>query len=267
MAAQVGLSAVAVTDHDSVDGLAEALDAGREFGVEVVPGVEVNIEHDGVPLDLLGYFLGGSPGEGLRSTLEELRHGRDMRNARILERLRDLGYPVDAAELDAIAGGGAVGRPHIAEALRRRGHVVSVAEAFDRFLQRGAPCWVNRSRLSVFEAVRLIRHVAGVAVIAHPGLIRTDAAGLARIVREARRCGAGGIECYHSSHDAATVARALALAKANGLVATGGSDFHGAAKPGVRLGQAAGGRPVPYSVLADLKRRWAAEHAAIRQRR
>ena len=181
LAAQVGLSAVAVTDHDSIDGVAEAAAAGGELGVEVVAGVEINLFHDQLTVDLLGYFPGGPPGASrsggeLRTALIELRRARDERNARILERLAGLGYPIAPEELAAIAGGGAVGRPHIGEAMRRRGYVGSITEAFERFLARGAPAWVDRRRLTLSEAVRLVARADGLAVIAHPGIIRTDAA-------------------------------------------------------------------------------------------
>ena len=262
LAARAGLSAVAVTDHDSVDGVDEALAAGRELGVQVVPGVEINLEHARMTVDLLGYFPGEPPGAELRRALTELRRYRDVRNAQILERLRALGYPVEPEELAAIAGSGAAGRPHIGEAMRRRGYVSSISEAFERFLARGAPAWVDRRRLSLPAAVRLVRRADGVAVIAHPGIIRTDAAGLARLVGEARRCGVSGLECFYPQHDEPTVARCLALAADNGLVPTGGSDFHGQTKPDVRLGCASGGRPVPDAILAGLRARWAQEHAA-----
>jgi hypothetical protein len=261
LAARIGLSAVAVTDHDSVDGIDEALAAGGKLAVEVVPGVEINLEHAQMTVDLLGYFPGEAPGAELRRQLTELRHYRDVRNAQILERLQTLGYPVEPDELAAIAGSGAAGRPHIGEAMRRRGYVASITEAFERFLARGAPAWVDRRRLSLPAAVRLVRRADGVAVIAHPGIIRTDEAGLARLVGEARRCGVGGLECFYPEHDQQTVARCLALAATNGLVPTGGSDFHGQTKPDVRLGCANDGRPVPDAILAGLKARWAQEHA------
>jgi hypothetical protein len=261
LAARIRLSAVAVTDHDSVDGIDEALAAGGKLAVEVVPGVEINLEHAQMTVDLLGYFPGEAPGAELRRQLTELRHYRDVRNAQILERLQTLGYPVEPDELAAIAGSGAAGRPHIGEAMRRRGYVASITEAFERFLARGAPAWADRRRLSLPAAVRLVRRADGVAVIAHPGIIRTDEAGLARLVGEARRCGVGGLECFYPEHDQQTVARCLALAATNGLVPTGGSDFHGQTKPDVRLGCANDGRPVPDAILAGLKARWAQEHA------
>ena len=258
LAARKGLSAVAITDHDTVDGLEEALAAGLRTGIEVVPGVEINAEHQQVTLDVLGYFLSAPPGDELREQLAKLRHYRDVRNAQILERLTQLGYPVSADELAQIAGGEAVGRPHIGEALRRRGYVQSISEAFTRFLRRGAPAFVDRRRLAMGEAVRLLRRSGAAAAIAHPAIIRTDDAGLLRLAREAARLGAVGFECYYSSYSPQTLATCLQLAADFGFVATGGSDFHGDTKPAVHLGAGPGGMPIPYDILASLKKRAAA---------
>jgi predicted metal-dependent phosphoesterase TrpH len=255
LAARKGLSAVAITDHDTVDGLEEALAAGLRTGIEVVPGVEINAEHQQVTLDVLGYFLSAPPGDELREQLAKLRHYRDVRNAQILERLTQLGYPVSADELAQIAGGEAVGRPHIGEALRRRGYVQSISEAFTRFLRRGAPAFVDRRRLAMGEAVRLLRRSGAAAAIAHPAIIRTDDAGLLRLAREAARLGAVGFECYYGAYSKADLRRTLAIAAELGLVATGGSDFHGSIKPDAELGAGPGGAPIPDSVLAELKQR------------
>lgn len=255
LAAEVGLRAVAVTDHDTVDGIEEALEAGRRHGVEVVPGVEINLEHQHVTMDLLGYFLAGCPTAGLRAQLAELRAYRDERNARILARLAELDMPIDPDELAAIAENGAAGRPHIGEAMRRAGYATSVGDAFARYLRRGAPAWVDRRRLSLAEAVRLLRDAGGLPVIAHPGIIRTDHAGLTALVREATRLGVVGLECHYPLHDDATVARCRALCERFGLTPTGGSDFHGAMKPDIHIGRADGGRPVPDVLLEGLRRR------------
>jgi 3',5'-nucleoside bisphosphate phosphatase len=253
LAVEEGLSAVAVTDHDTVDGLGEALAAGERLGIEVVPGIEINLEHDQVTLDLLGYFMAGRPSEELQDELAKLRAYRDERNARILERLDELGYPVTPEELAAIAEEGAVGRPHIGEAMRRRGYVRSIAEAFERFLRRGAPAWVDRRRLALGPAIRLLRASGGLPVIAHPGIIRVDRPGLARIVRDAARLGLVGVECHYPKHDQATVEQCLSLCARYALAPTGGSDFHGAAKPEIRLGRAEDGRPIPDALLDGLR--------------
>ncbi len=253
-AAALGLSAVAVTDHDTIDGLPEALAAGERLGIRVIPGLEINLEHERVTMDLLGYFLNGCPGEKLEAELATLRGYRDARNARIVARLAELGYPLDAEDLFAAAENGAVGRPHIGEAMVRHGYVSSISEAFERFLRRGAPAWVDRRRLSLGAALRLLRASGGTTVLAHPGIIRTDLPGLAHIVRAAAHLGLAGLECYYPLHDREMVERCLALAEEHALVPTGGSDYHGAVKPAVRLGIGSGGARIPDRILARLDR-------------
>jgi 3',5'-nucleoside bisphosphate phosphatase len=252
-AAELGLAAVAVTDHDTVDGLAEAMEAGERYGIDVVPGIEINLEHDRVTMDMLGYFLAGMPTAELQEELAELRAYRAERNARMLERLAELGLPLDEDDLAAAAENGAVGRPHIGEAMVRRGYVSSISEAFELYLRRGAPAWVDRRRLALGHALKLLRASGALPVLAHPGIIRTDAAGLDHIVRDAARDGMAGIECYYPLHDKETVTRCLGLARKYALVPTGGSDYHGTVKPKARLGVASAGRPVPDRVLTDLR--------------
>jgi 3',5'-nucleoside bisphosphate phosphatase len=252
-AAAMGLSAVAITDHDTVDGLPEALAAGERLGIEIVPGVEINLEHERVTMDMLGYFLDGLPGDGLKEALAELRVYRDERNTRIVERLAEIGLILDAADLRAAAENGSVGRPHIGEALVRRGYVSSIAEAFELYLRRGAPAWVDRRRLSLGAAVRLLRASGGLPVLAHPGIIRTDGPGLDHLLRDAVKAGVVGLECYYPLHDEITVRAFLVLADKHGLVATGGSDYHGSVKPKAHLGVGPGGMAFPDDLLTGLK--------------
>ena len=252
-AAAKGLAAIAVTDHDTVDGLAEALAAGERLGVEVIPGVEINLEHDRVTMDMLGYFLAGLPTDELQQELAELRVYRTERNRAMVERLAQLGLPLDPEDLAAAAENGAVGRPHIGEAMVRRGYVSSISEAFELYLRRGAPAWVDRRRLALGRALKLLRASGALPVLAHPGIIRTDAAGLNHIVRDAARGGLAGIECYYPLHDSETIARCLGLAERYALVPTGGSDYHGTVKPKARLGVGSLGEPVPDELLADLR--------------
>ena len=261
-AAARGLEAVAVTDHDTIDGVPEALAAGERLGIEVVPGVEINFEHENVTMDMLGYFPGRLAETELREQLTELRLYRDERNARMLERLAELGLPLDPADLAEASGEGAMGRPHIALAMMRRGYVGSVSEAFRLYLRRGAPAWVDRRRLSLRAAVDALRASGGLAVVAHPGLSYLDEAGLERLVRAAAEAGIAGLECYHPSHGEETIATCLLLASQHDLLATGGSDFHGSIKPGVRLGQGPGGMTFPYQMLTDLLTRAAGETVA-----
>jgi len=258
LARELGLSAVAVTDHDTVDGLEEALAAGERLGVEVVPGVELSLEWEDRTLHLLAYFFCEPPTGELRAALAELRRYRDVRNAEILRRLRELGYPVEPEALAQVSDGGAVGRPHIGEVMRRRGYVSSIEEAFERFLRKGAPAYVDRRRLALPEAIRLLRRSGGIGSLAHPGIIPVDAVELDRIARSVAAGGVDGLECYYGTYDEATTRLCLDIAARNGMVATGGSDFHGAVKPNAVLGVGAEGRAIPDHVLDDLKERYRA---------
>lgn len=258
LARDLGLSAVAVTDHDIVDGVEEALAAGERLGVEVVPGVELSLEWEDRTLHLLGYFFCELPTEELHEALAKLRHYRDVRNERILDRLAVLGYPVEPQVVAQIADGGAVGRPHIGEAMRRRGYVSSIEDAFERFLRKGAPAYVDRRRLAVPEAIRLLRRSGGIGSLAHPGLIPVDVVELEHIARSVAAKGVAGLECYYGAYDEGTKRLCLDIAARTGLVPTGGSDFHGAVKPNVVLGVGPEGRPIPDGVLKDLKERYRA---------
>lgn len=255
LAAEIGLNAVAITDHDTVNGVEEALLAAGRYDVEVVPGVEIPLEFESFTLDMLGYFLCGAPSEEFRRQLERLRRERDERNLQILAKLDELGCHLEPGELAEAADGEAVGRPHIGEALRRKGYVDSISEAFELFLRRGAPAYVDRRRLGLKQAVRLLLDSGAVAVIAHPGIIRTDQAGLRRLLREAAKQGVAGLECSYPRHSEETEAACLALAAEFNLVPTGGSDFHGDIKPENPLGRGTAGRPIPDEALAGLKAR------------
>lgn len=248
----MGLSAVAITDHDTVDGIQEALSAGERLGFTVVPGVEITLEHQHTTMDMLGYFLDGPPSHTLRAQLAELRRYRDQRNARILERLAEIGMPIDPQRLSAVAGDGAVGRPHIGLAMVQSGYVDSVSSAFRLYLGRGGPAWVDRRRLSLRAAVQLLRESDGLAVLAHPGIIHTEFADLESIVHDAVDAGIVGLECYHPAHSATTVATCLELAAHHNLAVTGGSDFHGTLKPNVRLGCGPNGMVFADEILAQL---------------
>lgn len=216
-----GLAGVAVTDHDSTDGIAEAVAAGKELNVDVVPGVEINTEYKGKEVHVLGYYFDIASGT-LQELFRTLRNERVSRMERILEKLRLLGVPVDRNEVTAEAGKGAIGRPHIARVLVKNGVVRDMREAFDKFLGKGAPAYVERYKFSPAEAVRLIREARGVPVLAHPGLVGKD-----ELIQELLPAGLLGIEAFHPDHPEEACSRYAKMARDLGLIATGGSDFHG----------------------------------------
>jgi predicted metal-dependent phosphoesterase TrpH len=252
---QAGLKALAITDHDTIDGLAEAVQAGRGLDLEVVPGVEISIE---VGLKggahLVGLWV--RPGhQGLQTGLERLQEARRQRNPRMLAKLNELGLALSMEEVEAQAGGGQVGRPHFARALVGKGLADSVGEVFSRWLGAGAQAYVAKERLSPEEGISLVREAGGVPVLAHPGLLDLDRHGLESLLRKLRGLGLEALEAYYSEHDLATRRNLISLAARLGLAVSGGSDFHGHSKPQVRLGTGKGDLRVPASLLAALMQR------------
>lgn len=220
-AAEHGVTVLAVTDHDSTDGLAEAMDEARSRGMTIVPGLEINCDVEGAEIHVLGYFV-DHEAAWFQEFLRGQRAERRARVTRICDRLAALGMPIDPAEVLALVKEGSAGRPHVAQVMVNHGYVKSVREAFDRWLKSGGPANVPRRRLTPVEAVQVIRRAHGVPVMAHPGLAKRDA-----LIPELVRAGLMGIETYYAEHSAAQTQRYLAICREHGLVATGGSDYHG----------------------------------------
>ncbi len=258
LAARHGVRVLAVTDHDSTDGLAEAVQAAAEHPpLTIVPGLEINCDVEGAEVHVLGYLV-DHEAEWFQAFLREQRAERVARVHRIAERLGELGLPIDPAEVLALAGRGAAGRPHVAQVMVRRGYVASVREAFDRYLRADGPAAVSRRRLTPVEAVAVIRKAGGVPVLAHPGLAHRD-----DLIPDLVQAGLMGLEAWYAEHSAAQTAGYLELCRRFDLVATGGSDYHGpqsgrANPPGTpavpirawealreRAARVRGGRPAP----------------------
>lgn len=251
LAAAAGLSAVALTDHDRLDGLVEAADRGAELDIEVVPGCELSCEHPGT-MHLLVYFItaGGGP---LQDELVSLQRARDDRNGLLASRLAALGLPVTLEEMEAEAGGMGVGRPHVAAILMRKGLVTSVQEAFDLYLAKGRPAYVPKDRLSPAGALALARASGGVPVLAHPLSLGLAAAELDRQVGELAVLGLAGIEGVYGRYSPAEREGLIALARRHGLAVTGGSDFHGTYKPDLAVGTGRGDLAVDDALLDRLR--------------
>ncbi|MDR3709127.1 MAG: PHP domain-containing protein [Capsulimonadaceae bacterium] len=255
LAADIGLSALAVTDHDTIAGLAEALDAARVSGIELIPGVELSIDDEAGRYHLLGYGI--NPHDSvLLTTLSDVRERRARRNKRIMQRSRELGLPItwDDVLRHAGDGGEVVARPHFAAALIERGVVGSIAEAFDIYLATGRPLYFPKDGLGSIEAMRLLHQAGGVGVLAHPGLSKwPKPADLeARLMDLHAEAGLDGVEVYYNKHSGEQTDAYRDVAERNGLLATGGSDFHGDAKPDVALGDVYRGLPAPLSLLQSL---------------
>jgi predicted metal-dependent phosphoesterase TrpH len=220
-AAEHRVGVLAVTDHDSTGGLAEAGEEAARHGITIVPGLEINCDVEGGEVHVLGYFV-DHEAPWFQVFLRGQREERVARVHRLAARLGELGMPIDAAEVFAIVKEGSPGRPHVAQVMVQRGYVRSVREAFDRFLRSGGPASVPRRRLTPREAVAVIRRAGGVPVMAHPGL-----AGRDDMIPELVQAGLMGIETYYHEHSPSQVRAYLGLCDRLGLVATGGSDYHG----------------------------------------
>jgi 3',5'-nucleoside bisphosphate phosphatase len=221
LAARNRVRVLAVTDHDSTDGLPEAMDEAARHGVDIVPGLEINTDVPGAEVHVLGYYVDWGA-DWFQDFLREQRAERTARVHRIVERLTELGMPLTADEVFAICQEGSPGRPHVAQAMVNRGYVKSVREAFDRWLRTGGPANVPRRRLTPVDAVAVIRRAGGVPVLAHPGLADRDA-----MIPELVEAGLAGIETYYPEHSVAQVNAYREMCDRLHLVATGGSDYHG----------------------------------------
>ena len=223
LAASGGVRVMALTDHDTLDGLAEAeAAAARHPGFTLVPGVELSCDVPGTEVHILGYFIDRERPE-LIEQLDEFRRGRIDRAQRIIDALEGLGAPIEWSRVRELAGEASVGRPHIAQALLEAGHIESFDEAFERFIGRNGPAYAERAKLAPAEAIAMIREAGGLAVFAHPSF--TD--DYPRVAAELAAAGAFGLEAYYKSYEPELVAELAALAAGLGLFALGGSDYHG----------------------------------------
>jgi predicted metal-dependent phosphoesterase TrpH len=223
LAAGQGLAAVAICDHDTTDGLDEAIEEAQTAGIEVVPSVEINTDVGFTELHVLGYFI-DHRNEVLRQALVFLRDARERRGRQMVAQLQRIGVPVTFEQVLHMSGGGAIGRPHVARALVSAGVAPDINQAFAKYLVRGAPGYVERVRFSPAEAVRLILESGGVPGIAHPAKIGNENLWIDLIPHGLR-----AIEVLHPDHSVTDVRRYQRAARKRGLLPTGGSDYHGPA--------------------------------------
>lgn len=230
-AAERGVRVQALSDHDTLVGVGEAIAAGTELGVRIIPATELNTESEWGDAHVLAYFV--DPADAaLEERLRWLRENRGRRVELMIAKLRELGYAITLERVLEIAQGGALGRPHLAQALFEKGYVPSYDEAFHTVIAKDSPAYVSRVGLTPLEAVELVRKHGGVPSLAHPGTVERLAELLPKLVA----AGLAGIECFYGAHSPTWTAHCLALAREHGLVPTGGSDFHGRSEHGADLG-------------------------------
>jgi predicted metal-dependent phosphoesterase TrpH len=244
-ARRAGLFAFALTDHDTVSGIPSALAFGAMHGIEILPGVEVSAYDDGVDLHILGYGIDPS-NSALGIALTQAQGAREVRAARMVERLEELGAPVRLEDVMARAGEGAVGRPHVAQVLVDAGHVRNLREAFEIYLGDGKPACVEKARLTARDAVALLHGAGGVAVAAHPATY-----GGIPYLEELVDAGIDGVEVMHALHDPNAERDLIEFTRAHDLLMTGGSDFHGPRASCPELGAVR----VPYEWVERLHER------------
>jgi hypothetical protein len=223
LAVSRGVEIMALTDHDSMEGLPEAAQAASRYpGFTLIPGVEMSTDIPTGEVHVLGYFLDPKDAQ-LQEELARLRDTRWDRGRRMVEKLHDLGVNISWERVQAIAGGGAVGRPHVAQALLEKGHVGTVQEAFDRYIGRNGPAYAERAKMTPAEAVAFLRERRAFPVLAHP----RENGSLEELLPALQEAGLGGMEVYYQDYDEASVERLLTIARSHGLLPTGGSDYHG----------------------------------------
>lgn len=244
-----GLAGLAITDHDTVASVSEAVKEGKKAGIEIVPGIEISSVYNGMDVHILGYYVDYED-ENFLHTLEGLRDVRNVRNQMIIEKLRQLGIDITIEEVEREKQGkGNTGRPHIASVLMKKGVVASIGEAFDKYLGRGALAYCNPPRISPFEAIDIIKKAHGVPVIAHPGLYHDEELVLSLI-----SYGLAGIEVFHPDHGEEEERIYGGMADEFGLIKTAGSDFHGIRNGTVFHGDL-GDKSMDMETLTAIKKR------------
>ncbi len=248
---KAGLTAAALTDHDTVGGCHAFLAACEQYGIRGIAAVELSADFSPGTMHVLGYIPAASI-DALQQELSRIQSSRAERNEKILAILTELGYPVEAAEVANVAGQGVTGRPHIAAAMQAKGYVKSFQEAFVRFLGKGCPAYCDRYRLTPAACVQTIRNHGGVAVLAHPCTMTLSEKQLHACIGELVSFGLQGIEVYYPEHSNDSRRLYQRLANEYGLIQTGGSDFHGDINPAIMLGRGFGNVYVSDDVLDQL---------------
>ena len=239
-----GLSCIAITDHDTLDGIKPTRTIAAQFNIEVIAGVELSTEWNRKDIHVLGYFFDEADQE-FRGLLKLAQHGRVDRMVQMLEKLHNLGIKnISLEEVCALAKSKSVGRPHLASLLVEKGWVMDMKTAFDKYLEEGGPAYVPKFKITPFEAISLLNKIGGVAVLAHPMLTQID-----EIIPQLVKQGLGGLEVYYPNCSEASIRFYEGLAKKHNLVMTGGSDAHGKAKQHTFIGK----KSIPYELVEKLK--------------
>ncbi len=246
-----GLSAVSLTDHDGIDGVAQALAEGKKIGIEVVTGVELSAKSN-TETHILGYFVDIN-NRILNDTLKEVKEMRKKRNYDTCRRLQENGFDITLEDAKKFAGSEMLARAHFAKAMVEKGYAKSVKDAFDTYLSNGKPCYSSMQLLSAKECVDLINTAGGLAFVAHLHLTKMTDEYLILFLQELKKVGLAGIEGYYTEYTPELTEKYQSMAREFGLLVSGGTDFHGKMKPHIAIGKGLGDMEIPYSVLEEIK--------------
>lgn len=253
LAKDTGLTSFALTDHDTVDGIPDALSACQEFEIELIPGIEFSTEYQGKDIHIVGLELDWKSPRFL-SEIHLFQDSRNIRNQKMIAKLHDLGnIDISWEQMEAAFGKAIWTRAHFARYLKDHGYVKEMKEAFSRYIGDDCPYFVPREKVSPAQAVRLIRSTGGIPILAHPLLYRLTEEGLLTLIEELKNAGILGIEALYSTHTPEEESFVLRLARRQGLLISGGSDFHGSNKPSISLGTGRGNLRIPYELLEKLR--------------
>jgi len=252
LAASLDLRAVAVTDHDTVGGLSQALRAGQEAGVEVIPGCELSIDFPTGQMHIVGLFLPDPPLE-LQATLDDLQYRRNTRNDRILAKLEEVGVKVELQEIQELAGEASIGRPHIARVLVQKGVVEDIDQAFRNYIGPGGAAYVPKDKLGPERAIQVLKREGATVILAHPCTLEVGTQELRDLLSRLKEQGLDGMEAYYSDHTPDQTETYLQLCREYDLLVSGGSDFHGSVKKDIQLGVGRGNLDLPYSLVRRMR--------------
>ncbi len=250
-AKKAGLSAIALSDHDTVDGLPEAIAEGKKIGIEVVPAIEFSVQSK-TETHILGYYIDYENPE-LKKILEEVVDLRIERNHVTCQRLNELGFDITLEEVRALAPNNFVGRAHFARVLMDKGYTQSVKEGFDKYMSAGQYAYCEKQRLTAEQAVKLIKKCGGLAFVAHPHLIKISDEELIELLKRLKEYGLDGVEGYYTDYTPEMQEKFQSMAEELGLLISGGTDFHAKMKPHISIGTGLGNMKIPYEVLEKIK--------------
>jgi len=253
LAKKQGLTAMALTDHDTIMGVEEAIDAGEKYNIEIVPGIELSAAYGSKEIHILGLYVDYKD-KAFNDALKDLRDIRNERNLKIIDKFKERGIEISFDEMKQLYGNAVITRAHFADYLLAKGYIKSRSEAFERYIGENGPCFMTREKLTPEETIRLITAAHGVPILAHPTLYHLGNSEMNKLLIYLCKAGLKGIEAIYSTYSIGEELQIKKLAKENHLIISGGSDFHGTNKPYLNLGTGRGHLCVPYEVLDNIKR-------------